>query len=60
MRNLYYTDGSFINMGSLQSITSADKTRQKQARKRSFMFINEKFEFVFNTVLSNAVALQGF
>ncbi|AXK57290.1 hypothetical protein DWF74_29490 [Pseudomonas protegens] len=38
-----------------ENVTSEGKTRQKQARKRSLLAVNEHSEPVFNAVLPNAV-----
>ncbi|KAB0515521.1 hypothetical protein F7R05_06585 [Pseudomonas koreensis] len=39
-----------------ESVASEGKTRQKQARKRSLLVVNEHSEPVFNAVFPSAVA----
>ena len=44
----------------LNNVTSAAKTRQKRAKNRSLLCVNEDFEPVFNAVFASAVVIQRF
>ncbi|ARU87312.1 hypothetical protein B9K09_04625 [Pseudomonas sp. M30-35] len=44
----------------LKKVASDDSTRQKSAKKRSLVGLNEYFEQFFNAVISSAVVFQRF
>ena len=49
-----------VTKDALNNVGEAVRTRQKSAKKRSLLVVNEYFELVFNNVLTTQAIIQRF
>ena len=61
MGDLHSTDHTSISFKeALNNVSEAVRARQKSAKKRSLLIVNEDFEPFFNNALTTQVIIQRF